>query len=222
MKRLAISILLSAAAGLSLADDAAVVVEFAKANADRYASELQGTTGLQVGSTVTLNVRVSPTEASTLIQYDGNAGTISFQSLRSRASLVSVSSACQTTGHYAGQNSFGAKADVRTQRCDAVRLKSLDPLGASFQGAVIQATPDQFRAIKRDGVVAVYRFTIAPSAAGLVVERSRSASSATIDLPVDTVGESLNVLGKFEQVSWQLPGSAEPVELWPAQKSKLR
>lgn len=211
------AVALSAIASVAAAQEINLVA-FARANEGKFASELQ-----QPMPETTLWRREAPT-ALISASFDQAKGLLVLPMGHSVFG-VDVVTSCKKTGTYVGTTAFGRSATVTRQTCVTVKAedqngfelglphcthedrqlpvserKCFDILSNEPQLA-IPVTADQYRDIKRRGLLLKATFRIGDGVDQEVVERRDFQTSPKIDDPFETTARVLSVRGRITRVS---------------------
>jgi len=190
--------------------DNVAVSKFAKANGDRYTSELAPQS--LMGSKVTIEALLDQIDLR-LPDYEPDPGRIVFNASSSQVYMATVAQTCKPAGTFVGQNSFGARTRVRRQACDKVVISS-DDSGASLNGREVRMSAPQYRFIKESGVSVEIDFTLLPLKSNVAVEFENVINEATVEHPVESRIRLWSLAGRIEAIRWRLPGGGAPVTVW--------
>lgn len=205
---LLLAILLECAIGnASYAADNATLVKFAKANADKYASEVTPVNGVTTGSLVTVSYK-------DLVEgkFDGTTLTGSQYVDSSRM----FSQVCRTLGKHIGQNGFGAKFTVEEYNCDDVYMS--DTGSGAWVDLNLTLSPNVYRQITKDGVQAEAEYVI--TSQGLLVNYHSGDAVATPSDPETFHNHIWDIAAKLQRVIWHIPGRTDPLTVWGRAEEK--
>jgi hypothetical protein len=199
---------LPAAAG---AADNSLFWTFAKANADKFPSEISGP--LHVGDVVTVRGRLDTIEmAYWMPPYNDSEGSVTFTGIHANLYSLQLPDVCRGEGSFTGQNAFGAKVQVRRESCE--RVVAFGDGSLSFAGATMKMTPGQYRTMKKSGIDVEIDFKIAPNKKGEVVTFTANTSPGTVTDPVESKVKVWMVNGQIQAARFLTPGTLQPVPVF--------
>jgi hypothetical protein len=216
--RLAAALLVAALPIPSIAADNAALISFARANAEKFDSEIAAGP-VQVGSVLTLKGRYDSIDMTGMFDpftpYDGRTHLARFASVGVSVWHLQLAETCRPAGSFTGQNAFGAKANVRRETCERFWASDVRSGGVSVSGMTMELTPEEYRVVKSKGVDVEVVFKIAPTKTGEVVKIDEGVNTATLDNPVETRLKVWDVKGEIQEVRFKVPGRETSFVMYP-------
>jgi hypothetical protein len=200
------------------ATDEELLLRFAKQHTGKFASEIENlpvvvtVRGLEVGAWWDY------------AEYDAVAGVLSTDT--ASATLVTITEKCRKSGSFVGRNAFGVKTNVARESCETLSILDSDSGGfklgtldcsrfdslrtlmkedlvqarceeANFRKASVRMTPDQYRDMKKRGLLYEVEFSVGSLTEKEVVETRQLQLPATLKTPIEKTLNAIEVRGRF-------------------------
>lgn len=199
-------------ANAAIAADNNSLINFAKANANKFRSELATINNISIGSHVVLAGKIEGYWFESNSKYDDENGLLV---IKGSPYDIDLSEVCKVRGKARGQNALGVKMTIALQDCNAFRVKDTysDSWIKSQAENRIKVTPSQYRSLVNNGVHAEFDVIVGLFKGDYVVEFGVHHEQATIQNPVETRTNSWDTNVQFDRISFILPGSKEVASL---------
>lgn len=202
--------------GQASASDNGRAFAFARANAERFTTEVTEVQGIQLGSKITVQGALDSLDFSFLQPtYDPAAGELVIQYRHAEVGGLQLSEVCKSAGAYTGQNAYGVRMRVQRQRCERFFVRDGDVRAASIAGSRIKMTPAQFRDLIKKGVRAEVDFLVGHPKSNVIVSFSDTVEGATLSHAFETYMKVWTISGRVLGVRWILPIDGQQVTVWP-------
>ena len=203
-------------AGRASASDNGRAYAFARANAERFTTEVTEVQGIQLGSKITVQGALDALDFSFLRPaYDPPAGELVIEYRHAEVKSLQLSEVCKPTGAFTGQNAYGVRMRVQKQKCERFFVRDGDGQAAKVAGTRIKMSPAQFRALTKNGVRAEVDFLVGHPNSKLIVEFSDTVEAANLSHAFETYMKVWTITGRVLAVRWVLPIDGQQVTVWP-------
>jgi len=201
--------------------DNAALMEYARANVDRFRTEPLKTRGITYGTKVTISVLDK--DISTFWEYNLNRGVLAhkgFGLVGQKPQLIPDH--CVERGTYQGQNAFGAKFTVTRKDCEQYLIgANMDTLYQiwlvdSPEAPEVAMSTAIYRKIQKEGVRTEADFIVGNPAEQELVGYIDKTYTPTIDDPNEVHGRIWIVYAVLKQIRWFIPGEQSPTVIWTA------
>lgn len=188
------------------ASDNNAVVAFARKNANRYKNELIETSGIAVGSTVTLErnldfLWVYPLDN----RYDAETGEMVLGPSSAFSLTIMFQRSCKPLGKVLGQNAYGARKEISVESCEYFWAENASEMAVEITESRIRMAPAQFRAIENGGARIEVDLRLGSSGKQFVVEFGQGVTAATNASPVESRNKVWKVFGEIQEMRLVFP-----------------
>lgn len=225
MKNIALVLLVFFSCSAFAKDMTIALLDFMKANDGKFETEIKEVGGIGVNSIVT--IRTKNKYFGTGSEYDAKNSTFTLKSPYLETSIM-VYKGCKNVGSYMGESIYGKRYAIQEVDCTIATLENTDysdfKFGDSYcelfsasedsfptedkgmcRGVLqrmikLKVSPDEFRAIKKSGVIYEIDFQVGMGAKQEIIEKRLSIAPPTIGSQSYQRTTDYNVYGKIEKI----------------------
>lgn len=202
------------------------IKSFANQNVDKFAHEIKKAGPIGVGSIVTIRGKYEYTAGYFEYDVEKEALTVSYAYVLPYNVLENR---CENIGSYVGQTALGVKKNIQERTCELIGFRASLPVkeigtpvcrlysynqeekcSLEEYKLIVKATPDQFRATKRNGLPYEIDYEIGLGKKKELVEKNTDYHNPTITTPFADRTTKWTINGEIVGFRVYLPGSSMP------------